>query len=169
MKATTLNQGYDARPSLLAHPATPADANTLLALMGYFYAEEHLDFAHTAAERSLRELLAAPELGTVLRFTLADEVIGYAVITFGFSLEFHGRFALLDEFYLAPSARGRGLGRLGLEVIQDWARTTAVATLRLEVNRINARARSLYLAVGFHDEQRDLYTQWLHPTPKHHP
>ena len=169
MKASVPNQGNDAVPPLLARPATPADTSALLALMIDFYAEEHLIFDPGAAERALRELLAAPQLGTVLLFTLADELIGYAVITFGFSLEFHGRFALLDEFYLAPATRGRGLGRRGLELIQAWARTTALATLRLEVNRTNARARSLYLAAGFHDEQRDLYTRWLHPTATHHP
>ena len=153
-------------PLLQARPATLADASQLLALMGDFYAEEHLVFDENAALRALRELLAKPDLGTALIFESAGAIAGYATVTFGFSLEFHGRLALLDEFYLVPSHRGRGLGRQGLELSAAWARASGVATLRLEVNRTNTRARTLYQQAGFRDEQRDLFTQWLHqPNP----
>ncbi len=149
-------------PDLLqARPATHADAGVLLDLMRDFYAEEHLIFNETVARRALAELLTQPDLGSIQLFESTGSVIGYAVITFGFSLEFHGRLALLDEFYLVPGQRGRGLGRNGLELIKAWVRTTKVATLRLEVSRSNARARSLYQKNGFRDEQRDLLTHWL--------
>lgn len=147
--------------ALQNRPATPDDVGALLALMREFYAEEHLVFAAPVAQRALEDLIAHPELGSIRLFESAGIVIGYAVITFGFSLEFHGRLALLDEFYLIPAQRGRGLGRCGMELIKAWVRTTSVATLRLEVNRSNTRARSLYQHAGFHDEQRDLFTYWL--------
>lgn len=146
---------------LQTRPATLADAGLLLDLMRDFYAEEHLVFNESIARRALAELLAQPNLGSIQLIESAGSVIGYAVITFGFSLEFHGRMALLDEFYLVPAQRGSGLGRRGLELIQAWVRTTTVATLRLEVSRTNSRARSLYQKTGFRDEQRDLLTHWL--------
>jgi GNAT superfamily N-acetyltransferase len=146
---------------LQTRPATLADAGLLLDLMRDFYAEEHLVFNESIARRALAELLAQPNLGSIQLLESAGRVIGYAVITFGVSLEFHGRMALLDEFYLLPAQRGCGLGRRGLELIQAWVRTTTVATLRLEVSRTNARARSLYQKTGFRDEQRDLLTHWL--------
>lgn len=148
---------------LQARPATLADAGVLLDLMRDFYAEEHLVFNEPVAQCALSELLGHTNHGSVLLFESTGSVIGYAVITFGFSLEFHGRLAQLDEFYLAPSQRGCGLGRSGLELIKDWVRTTTVATLRLEVSRTNARARSLYQKAGFRNEQRDLLTHWLRP------
>jgi len=146
---------------LQARSATLADAGVLLEHMRDFYAEEHLVFNEPVAQRALAELLAQPDLGSIQLFESTGSVIGYAVITFGFSLEFHGRMALLDEFYLVPAQRGHGLGRYGLELIKAWVRTTTVATLRLEVSRTNGRARSLYQKAGFRDEQRDLLTHWL--------
>jgi len=147
--------------ALQTRPATPGDVGALLALMREFYAEEHLGFGEAVAQSALEDLIAHPDLGCIWLFEYAGVVIGYAVITFGFSLEFHGRLALLDEFYIIPAERGRGLGRRGMELIKAWVGTTSVATLRLEVNPSNTRARSLYQHAGFHDEQRDLFTYWL--------
>ena len=148
-------------PTLQSRAATFADAGVLFDLMRDFYAEEHLVFNEPVAHCALSELLARPDLGSIQLFESTGAVIGYAVITFGYSLEFHGRLALLDEFYLVPAQRGRGLGRTGLELIKAWVRTASVATLRLEVSRANTRARSLYQKTGFRDEQRDLLTHWL--------
>jgi GNAT superfamily N-acetyltransferase len=147
--------------SLQTRLASPEDVGVLIALMRAFYAEEHLVFGEAVAQRALEDLIAHSDLGSIWLFEYAGAVIGYAVITFGFSLEFHGRLALLDEFYLIPAQRGRGLGRGGMELIKAWVRTTSVATLRLEVNPSNTRARSLYQHAGFHDEKRDLFTCWL--------
>ena len=147
---------------LQVRPATLTDASEVLALMSEFYAEEQLVFDEPAARRALHELLTHLEIGTVLLLESDGAIHGYAALTFGFSLEFHGRLALLDEFYIVPARRGRGLGRQGLDLIAAWARDTGVATLRLEVNRSNSRARTLYQQAGFRDEQRDLFTQWLH-------
>jgi ribosomal protein S18 acetylase RimI-like enzyme len=126
-----------------------------------FYAEEHLAFDELLTPHAVRELLSHPQSGLILLFKSAGTVVGHATITFGFSLEFHGRYALLDELYLIPSVRGRGWGRHGLSLAATTARAHGVATLRLEVNHANARARAVYLKAGFQDDQRTLFTQWL--------
>jgi ribosomal protein S18 acetylase RimI-like enzyme len=145
----------------LSRPARVEDESTVVALMRDFYAEEHLAFDELITPRAVHDLLAAPSLGTILLFTHADSVIGYLVITFGFSLEFHGRYALLDELYLVPAVRGRGWGKHALELAANIARQAGVAALRLEVNHANARARATYLKAGFQDNRRDLFTRWL--------
>lgn len=126
-----------------------------------FYVEEHLVFDELTAQRAIRELLADSRLGLILLLESAGTAVGHAALTFGFSLEFHGRYALLDELYLVPSARGRGWGRRALDLVAGAARAQGVAALRLEVNHANTRARSLYLKSGFRDDQRDLFTRWL--------
>jgi GNAT superfamily N-acetyltransferase len=141
--------------------ACAGDDAVLVALMRDFYAEEHLGFDEVVTPRALRELLASPALGTVLVFTHADSVTGYLVLTHGFSLEFHGRYALLDELYLIPSVRGRGWGRHALAVAAETARAAGFSALRLEVNHANTRARSAYLKCGYQDNRRDLLTRWL--------
>lgn len=141
--------------------ALPSDEAAVLGLMRDFYAEEHLVFDEIAVPRAVRHLLAAPEHGSVVLFSRDSRDVGYLVLTFGFSLEFHGRFALLDELYLVPAARGRGWGHLALETAAALARSSGVSALRLEVSRPNARARSMYLKSGYKDDRRDLLTRWL--------
>jgi len=145
----------------LSRPARVEDESTVVALMRDFYAEEHLVFDELITPRAVHDLLTQPSLGSIILLEHAGSVIGYLVVTFGFSLEFHGRYALLDELYLVPSVRGRGWGRHALEVAADTARAAGVAALRLEVNHANTRARSTYLKSGYQDNRRDLFTRWL--------
>lgn len=148
---------------LVWQPASVSDEPALLASMAAFYAEERLAFAPAEAHATLRRLLHTPDFGQV--FLLRDRIdatrdpLGHFALTLGFSLEFHGRFALLDELYLAPSVRGRGFGRAAIDTAAAWARARDIATLRLEVNHANRRARDFYLAAGFVDDRRDLLTR----------
>ena len=63
---------------------------------------------------------------------------------------------LIDELYLEPSARGRGLGAALLAAACDWARARGAEVVRLEVNRHNPRAKELYLRNDFRDDDRDI-------------
>lgn len=141
--------------------ATVADEGYLLALMRAFYAEETLVFEESVAQRAVHDLLTHPQLGLIIVLEIADRPIGYLTLTVGFSLEFHGRYALVDELYLIPSVRGRGWGRHCLELAASLAREMGTNALRLEVNHANTRARTLYLRNSFRDDRRDLFTRWL--------
>ena len=81
--------------------ATRADEELLIALMREFYAEDRIDFDDARVRRGVDALLADPRNGEVLLWLdEAGEVVGYAVIAMGFSLEQGGHFMLLDELYL---------------------------------------------------------------------
>ncbi|MCU1237646.1 MAG: N-acetyltransferase, partial [Candidatus Solibacter sp.] len=128
---------------------TPDTLDRALAFMSAFYAEEALDFREPRARHALEQLLADPALG-VFRFIEKDgEPVGYFVLTLGFSLEFAGCFALLDEFYVAPAHRGHGIGGEALIEIQRIAASLGVAALRLEVDRANPRVHAFYQRAGF--------------------
>ncbi len=145
--------------------AVRADESALLAMMRAFYDEDRIPFDEARVRRGVDALLADPRNGEALLWL--DEtatVVGYAVIAMGFSLEQGGHFALLDELYLGPAARGRGWGRQALAIIESRARGRGVARLRLEVNHHNELGRRLYLASGYVDDTRDLLTLPLdHP------
>src|SRR3989338_4302934 len=113
-------------------PARPAEADTLLALMQAFYAEEGLSYDAERAEASLGELLARPALGRAWLVREDGDLVGYLAVTFGFSLEFGGRFGLLDEIYLRPDARGRGLGAAILDHVAAFALAQDLSAVRLE-------------------------------------
>lgn len=142
-------------PALPVRAATLDDLPTVLALMQAFYAEERLRFDPTATQRAVRTLLGDATCGAVLLLG-EDAELGYVALTRGFSLEQGGHYALLDELYVAPSARGQGFGAQALEVAAAQARAWGVAVLRLEVQRHNPRAKALYLRASFVDDHRDL-------------
>ncbi len=51
--------------------------------------------------------------------------------------------------WVAPEARGRGVGRLLVETFLAWARGTGAVEVRLWVTETNAPAVALYRSMGF--------------------
>jgi len=138
------------------------DRDLLLALVRGLYECEHIPFDEERAERALGGLLADPSLGGVWMIERTGAgPIGYAVLTLGYSLEFGGRFALLDELFIREEHRGAGAGRQALARIEQICRGLGLAAVRLEVDRTNRVARELYRKVGFAAHDRDLMTLWI--------
>ena len=98
--------------------AGPADEDLVLSLMREFYELEHLTFSDEPARAALRQILESHTYGSVALIHAGEELAGYLVLTFGFSLEFHGRDALLDELYVREAFRGRGAGTLSLAFVE---------------------------------------------------
>ncbi|MDB6031529.1 MAG: hypothetical protein JWM16_1867, partial [Verrucomicrobiales bacterium] len=94
--------------------AGPAKMEQALELMKEFYAVEHLKYDETIARKGLEALFAGPQFGYFHFMETEGQVGGYIVVTFGFSLEFHGRDALVDELYVREEFRGRGFGKAAL-------------------------------------------------------
>lgn len=139
---------------LVSRIATLDDLPAVLTMMRAFYVEDRLHFDEGATPRAVSALLSDPGCGALLLLG-ADGTDGYMALTRGFSLEQGGHHALLDELYIAPAARGQGLGAQALELASTQARTWGVAVLRLEVHHHNPRAKALYLRAGFVDGIRD--------------
>jgi len=137
-------------------PAQPNDADVIIPMMRAFYAIDAYPFDETIARRALDELIRDPTLGRVWLIRLGDATVGYIVLTFGYSLEFHGRDAFLDELFIAQDQRGRGIGTAALRFLDATCPTLGVHTLHLEVERHNAAAQALYRRFGFRDSGRYL-------------
>jgi ribosomal protein S18 acetylase RimI-like enzyme len=109
---------------------------------------------------ALRRLLGEPALGlgVVAEDPTTATLVGYALGTFGYDLEFAGADAFVTELYVEPAFRARGLGRALLEsVVEEIARAGANA-VHLMVRPENRRARALYEQSGFRDVPRLLMT-----------
>jgi GNAT superfamily N-acetyltransferase len=85
-------------------------------------------------------------------------------MAFDYSLEYRGRGAWVDEFYVRRSHRGSGIGTKALEFFCRQARELGVAVVHLEVNHGNP-AIELYRRLGFEDHQRYLMTKWIIEKP----
>jgi ribosomal protein S18 acetylase RimI-like enzyme len=59
--------------------------------------------------------------------------------------------AHLLQVWVAPEARGRGIGRQLVEAAVTWARNTGLRVLRLGVTRTDSSAVRLYVHAGFVD------------------
>lgn len=146
--------------------STAADEARLLTMMQAFYIEDRIVHDPRRIASALQALWSGPEHGAVLLLSTAGgqpseepaQIAGYLALSVCFSLEQGGRHALIDELYLGPSMRGRGLGGQALALARQWARQAGLPALRLEVHRHNPRAKSLYERAGFVDDHRDLLT-----------
>ena len=139
--------------------AETSDVDQLVELMREFYAIEHLRFDEAVARAALAQLLRDCRFGVIHVIWVDEEAAGYLVVTFGFSLEFGGRDALVDELYLRENFRGRGIGKAALELAEAMCREEGISALHLEVDRVNTRAQSIYRQAGFRDHDRYLLTK----------
>jgi ribosomal protein S18 acetylase RimI-like enzyme len=86
---------------------------------------------------------------------LDGRVIGYVVLTWSFSLESGGLDGYIDELFLEPEVRGRGIGTRVLAQAVLEARRRGCLRLCLEVEHGNP-AINLYRRAGFVDHRRHL-------------
>ena len=119
------------------------DVDALLGLRRAFCHHEDMPFDEGAARTALDNLLADGSLGKVWLIYLDGAAAGYIVLTFGYSLEFDGREAFVDELYVEEPHRGKGLGGLALRLAEEACRALGVRALHLEVDRENLRARAV--------------------------
>ena len=149
--------------------ASLADVPAILTHQRAYYEAEGYAFDEAVARAAIEGLLGDPERGRLWVLTESDSngpdsIVGYLAVTFGWSLEWGGRDAFVDELYLAPSHRGRGIGRTAIALAEDACRAAGVRALHLEVERENVRGRALYARTGFADADRLLLTRRLTPT-----
>lgn len=141
--------------------ADVADIPSLLPLLREFYAHEEIAFDEAIARQALRGILQNEAHGRVFLIYRQAELVGYTVLTLGYSLEFHGVDAFVDELYLREQARGQGLGKESLEFLAETCRALGVRALHLEVEHQNTRAQAVYRQFGFQNHERHLLTKWL--------
>lgn len=141
--------------------AAPDDVPRLVDLMAEFYAESSYPLDRASAATTFGRLLREESLGAVWLLSARGDVAGYVVLTLGYSLEYGGLDAFVDDLFIRAPHRGAGLGRLALETLLAECRRRGVRAVHLEVARANAPARSLYASFGFQDNDRQLLTRRL--------
>jgi GNAT superfamily N-acetyltransferase len=118
------------------------------------------EFVEAKAKAALRGLIADPSLGCAWLVCDQGREIGYIVLTFDYSLEYGGKCAWVDEFFVKKEYRGKGVGAKTLEFFASEAKKLGAKTIHLEVNHGNP-AIGLYKRAGFEEHGRYLMTKWL--------
>jgi ribosomal protein S18 acetylase RimI-like enzyme len=144
----------------LLRPATERDLETLRVLIREFY--EYEQRAYTPEKvQALLGLLRNSSFGKVALLCDGESAAGYVVVTYGYSIEFHGRDLLIDDLYIREEYRGRGWGTWTLGEIEKMARAEGLHAVHLEVARRNARARRFYDRAGFEPHDGDFLSKRL--------
>ncbi len=129
---------------------TLADHDLILPMVEDFYqGDAVLHSVDTEIlERSFRDAADPNEpLLRGLLILVGDQPAGYLYITQCYSAEVGGRCIFLEEIYLTPSFRGRGLG---VDILTWLEKEYPTARrFRLEVNPINQSALHLYRRAGY--------------------
>jgi GNAT superfamily N-acetyltransferase len=141
--------------------AVEVDAEVLLEFMQAYYAFDGHAFDREKARPALIALLRQANLGSVWLILDGDVPVGYIVLCFGYSLEWLGRDAFVDEFYLREPYRGRGWGRKTMAFLEGAARAVGVRALHLEVVNGNSTALHLYKKLNFSEHRSTFLSKWI--------
>jgi GNAT superfamily N-acetyltransferase len=126
------------------------DLEPVVALLGALFAQEADFEPNPPAQRAaLRTLLGAPERGVVLVAERDGAVVGTVVLLAGISTAMGRDVCWLEDFVVAPEARGEGVGRTILAAVEDEARRRGWGRITLLTDADNFRAQRLYEAEGF--------------------
>jgi GNAT superfamily N-acetyltransferase len=141
---------------------TVEDAGALVTMMRALQDDDpwSLPFVEERVRATVEEMLRNPEYARAWFVVENSERIGYIVLSFDYSLEYGGRNAWVDEFFIERAHRGRGIGAEVLDFFEQAARELGCAAIHLEVNEGN-RAIELYRRRGFEDHHRYLMTKLL--------
>ncbi len=134
---------------------------TALRLREKLYLHEDLSYEEGNAAALMQELIGHPEFGEFWLIEAEGEAAGYLLFTLCYSLEFGGRFGLLDEFFVEERWRGQGFGATALAFLEHAARGLGLRAIRLEVSHGNPGAQKLYQRHGYTVDPRHLMTKWL--------
>jgi GNAT superfamily N-acetyltransferase len=101
-------------------------------------------------ERRLHHLLAGESVTAVLT---GEPPVGLALVTLRPNVWYDGPVGLLDELYVAPDRRGRGLGSALLAAAEDVVRRRGGSVLEINVDGDDVDARRFYERHGYRNAE----------------
>jgi ribosomal protein S18 acetylase RimI-like enzyme len=150
-----------AEPSI--REASLEDEKELLRMMRLLAEQEpgKVHFDENAVRMTLHRFFALPQFGRIWMVCEDGKPVGYIILTIGFSFEFHGHDAFIDELYVDEGYRRRGYGRAAVAHLERKAREMGVNAVHLEVDQGNDAAHQLYRRGSYKSHDRFLMTKWL--------
>ncbi len=124
--------------------AKPDDIDHILPLIAAFHTEAGIAQDDAGRRASVQPLLDGSPHGAIYIAGPVRAPIGYAAISFGWSLEFGGLDGILDEIYIRPGVRKRGIGTEILSALPKALAGAGLRALHLEVARDDVAARTFY-------------------------
>lgn len=140
--------------------ATLDDVSDVLPRTRALNDHEGIEVTDADLEAALRKLLSDPNIGGVWHIDDDGRAIGYAIVTFGYDLEFAGREGWLTEIWVDENARGRGAASAALDLLAEALKPLGVNAMHLQVRPENPALR-VYERSGFKRSPRLILTRRL--------
>jgi ribosomal protein S18 acetylase RimI-like enzyme len=137
------------------------DIKLLLKFGMDFYGMNRYKFDEKKIKESLENLIMNEDIGRIWIIEYERQPAGYIILTFGYSIEYKGRDAFIDELFIDEAFRGKGLGKKTMDFVVGEAVKLGINAIHLEVEKENDSAKNLYLKFKFRDNGRTLMTRWI--------
>lgn len=138
--------------------ASAAEAAPIATLLTRQLAEHDLPADPSRVAEAVAGILADERTGFLLLARADAGVVGVSYVAMIWSLEHGGLSSWLEELYVLPEWRGRGVGAQLLRASLVAARERGCVAMDLEVTADHARAARLYAREGFAELPR---SRWL--------
>ena len=134
---------------MLIRKLTDRDFEKILEMMKVFYASDALLVHPETAvlEKMLSDALQDTPLLTGYGFEVDGVLAGYGMVTRSYSTERGGICVWIEDIYIEPEYRGRGIGSAFLRFVEE--RNPGAVRLRLEAEPENEIAMAAYRKAGF--------------------
>jgi ribosomal protein S18 acetylase RimI-like enzyme len=140
--------------SAAIHLAKPDDLDKVLALVAAFHDEMEITSSDDSRRDAIFPLLDGIPYGAVYLVGPTRAPIGYIVVTFSWSIEYGGMDGFVDELYVRPPVRGRGIATEVLLALPKTLAEAGIKALHLEVDREDENAQRLYTRARFKASDR---------------
>ena len=126
--------------------------------------EQRIDTPRTAVRKTVDGVLADNGRGFARIAERGSRIVGVAYVSCTWALEHGGRSAWLEELYISPDERNRGIGRVMLAAVTQKASAAGRTAVDLEVDTAHVRAAHLYAREGFTPLPCARWPAMIHPT-----
>lgn len=127
---------------------TPADRDVYLQMTHEFYHSPVVLHAvpDEYLQRGFDEMMRSDQYMQCMLLEHEGQIAGYALLSKTYSQEAGGICVWIEEIYVRPEFRQKGLGKTFFEALE---RIQPAARYRLEIEPDNQRAERLYRSLGF--------------------
>jgi ribosomal protein S18 acetylase RimI-like enzyme len=129
--------------------AKPDHLEQILPLVTAFHTEAGIKSDDASRRAGVAPLLDGIPHGCAYMIGPPRAPIGYIVITFCWSVEFGGLDSSIDELFIRPGVRRRGIASEALIALPRALAGAGLRAMTLEVDTTNAKALALYRRAGF--------------------
>jgi ribosomal protein S18 acetylase RimI-like enzyme len=150
--------------TVTVRPADAADLDLLARLLITQLREHAIELPESELRAAAEGLFRRPQAGRFLVAVEGEKTIGFAALSFLWTLERGGRAAWLDELYVVPERRGAGIGRKLLHAAMEVAAAAGCRAVDLEIDGEHQRAASLYRREGFRELGRTRWARDIEPS-----